>query len=75
LSRKPVVTTLDAGGPLEIVVDGETGRVCEPTPDAVADACLWLRSHRDVTEALGMAGQERARRVTWDGVIERLLAS
>jgi glycosyltransferase involved in cell wall biosynthesis len=75
MSAKPVVTTRDAGGPLEIVVDHETGRVCEPTPDAVAEACLWLGANRDTTRALGLAGQERARRVTWDGVIERLLAS
>jgi glycosyltransferase involved in cell wall biosynthesis len=75
MSAKPVVTTRDAGGPLEIVVDRETGRVCEPTPEAVADACLWLGAHRDTTRALGLAGQERARRVTWDRVLERLLAS
>ncbi len=31
LSEKPVVTTVDAGGPLEIVADGENGRVCEPS--------------------------------------------
>jgi glycosyltransferase involved in cell wall biosynthesis len=75
LSAKPVVTTRDAGGPLEIVVDQETGRVCEPTPDAVAEACLWLGAHQETTRALGLAGQERARRVTWDHVVERLLAS
>jgi glycosyltransferase involved in cell wall biosynthesis len=74
LSRKPVVTTFDAGGPLEIVVDGETGRVCEPTPDAVAEACLWFGAHRDTTRALGLAGQERARGVTWDRVVKSLLA-
>ena len=32
LSRKPVVTTTDAGGPLEFVTDGETGVVAEPEP-------------------------------------------
>jgi glycosyltransferase involved in cell wall biosynthesis len=30
LSEKPVVTTRDAGGPLEVVVDRENGIVCEP---------------------------------------------
>jgi glycosyltransferase involved in cell wall biosynthesis len=74
MSEKPVVTTRDAGGPLEIVVDGETGRVCEPTPAAVAEACLWLRSHPSETRELGVVGRERAERVTWDRVIERLLA-
>ena len=31
LARKPVVTTTDAGGPLEFVEDGVTGFVCDPT--------------------------------------------
>ena len=30
LSEKPVVTTTDAGGPLEVVPDRRTGLVCEP---------------------------------------------
>ena len=36
LSRKPVVTTTDAGGPLEFVTDGETGWWPSPTPEALA---------------------------------------
>lgn len=75
MSQKPVVTTHDAGGPLEIVVDGETGRVCEPTATAVAEACLWLRSHPSATRELGVAGHERAALVTWDRVVDRLLGS
>src|SRR5919108_832394 len=42
LSEKPVVTTTDAGGPLEIVTDRSTGVVCEPRPDSLAAACTWL---------------------------------
>ena len=30
LAEKPVITTADAGGPLEVVVDRRTGLVCEP---------------------------------------------
>ncbi len=30
LAEKPVVTTVDAGGPLEVVADRRTGLVCEP---------------------------------------------
>ncbi len=38
LARKPVVTALDSGGPLEFVEDGVNGYVRPPTPDAFADA-------------------------------------
>src|SRR4029077_4460166 len=43
LSRKPVPTTTDAGGPLEVVTDGESGLVAEPTAEAMAAAIdrLW----------------------------------
>ena len=34
LARKPVVTTTDAGGPLEFVEDDVTGLVVEPAPEA-----------------------------------------
>jgi glycosyltransferase involved in cell wall biosynthesis len=74
LAEKPVVTTTDAGGPLEVVGDRETGLVCAPTATAVAEACAWLRDHPDETRKWGRAGQRAAERVTWDAAIERLLA-
>jgi glycosyltransferase involved in cell wall biosynthesis len=75
LSEKPVVTTRDAGGPLEIVVDHENGLVCEPVPDAVAEACAWLAANPDQARACGRSGKLVAERVTWDAVVDRLLAS
>ena len=74
LSRKPVVTATDSGGPNEFVVDGVNGFVREPAPDAFAEAINALARDRRRAAALGEAGYERARMVTWDGVIERLLA-
>jgi glycosyltransferase involved in cell wall biosynthesis len=74
LAQKPVVTTKDAGGPLEVVGDRETGLVCEPTPTAVAEAFAWLRDHPDETRAWGRAGQRAAEQLTWDAAIDRLLA-
>jgi glycosyltransferase involved in cell wall biosynthesis len=73
LAEKPVVTTTDAGGPLEVVGDRETGLVCEPTPTAVAEACAWLRDHPDETRKWGRAGLRAAERLTWDAAIDRLL--
>jgi glycosyltransferase involved in cell wall biosynthesis len=74
LSEKPVVTTTDAGGPLEVVSDRKTGLVCEPTPAAVARACAWLRDNPDETREWGLAGQRAAERLTWDAAIGRLLS-
>ena len=74
LAEKPVVTTTDAGGPLEIVADRRTGLVIEPQAAALAEACSWLRDHVDDAKAWGQAGKEIARRVSWDETIARLLA-
>jgi glycosyltransferase involved in cell wall biosynthesis len=74
LAEKPVVTTTDAGGPLEVVTDRATGLVIEPRAAALAEACSWLRDHVDDARAWGRAGKEIARRVSWDETIARLLA-
>src|SRR5215468_8023683 len=63
LAEKPVVTTTDAGGPLEVVADRRTGLVCEPRATALAEACSWLRGHVDDAKTWGRAGKEIARRV------------
>jgi glycosyltransferase involved in cell wall biosynthesis len=73
LARKPVVTTVDAGGPLEFVADDRTGLVVEPHPDAVGAAIARLAADRGRAEALGDAGYERARTITWQGVVECLM--
>jgi glycosyltransferase involved in cell wall biosynthesis len=73
LSHKPVITTTDAGGPLEFVEHGTNGFVCEPTADALASAVNALAADKTLAARLGGAGYERARRVTWDGVIEKLV--
>ncbi len=74
LSEKPVLTTHDAGGPLEIVTDGSTGLVTAPEPAELARAAASLVADPDRARAYGQAGRELAARVTWDGCIDRLLA-
>lgn len=73
LAHKPVVTAQDSGGPLEFVEHGVNGLVCAPAPEAVAEAINRLAADRSRAASLGDAGFDRARSVTWDGVIERLL--
>ena len=74
LARKPLVTARDSGGPLEFVEDGVNGLVCEPAPEALADAINRLHANPGMAASLGDAGYDRARTVTWDGVIEKLLS-
>ena len=75
LARKPVVTTSDAGGPLEFVEDGVTGRVTDPQPEAIGAAIARLAADRRLARSLGDAGYNRARAITWDGVVERLVGA
>ena len=75
LARKPVITTTDAGGPLEFVEDGVNGLVAAPTPDAVGAAVARLASDASEAARLGDAGYARARLITWDGVVEQLMAA
>jgi len=73
LSRKPVITTTDAGGPLEFVAHEASGLICEPDVEPVAAAINRLAADRRLAARLGDAGYERARAVTWEGVIEKLV--
>jgi glycosyltransferase involved in cell wall biosynthesis len=75
LAEKPVVTTRDAGGPLEVVVDRENGLVCEPAPAAVAEACAWLAANPEQARTWGRSGKRTAERNSWDAVVDRLLGS
>ena len=74
LSEKPVITTHDAGGPLEVVHDRETGIVVAPEAAALAQACAYLAAHVDEAKAWGRAGKTAAERVTWDACVDALLA-
>ncbi len=70
LSKKPVVTCTDSGGPLEFVVDGENGRVVAPgcrgrrrrAAGAPRDAGAIARDSEE--EAL-----KAVRGITWDAVV------
>jgi glycosyltransferase involved in cell wall biosynthesis len=73
LAHKAVITSPDAGGPLEFVEDGTNGMVIDPEPEAMAAAINRLAADKRLAARLGDAGHERARLVTWDGVIEKLV--
>jgi glycosyltransferase involved in cell wall biosynthesis len=74
LSRKPVITAADSGGPNEFVIDGVNGFVRAPEPETFAEAINALARDRTRAASMGDAGHDRARTITWDGVIEKLVS-
>jgi glycosyltransferase involved in cell wall biosynthesis len=74
LSGKPVITTTDAGGPLDVVSDRETGLVVRPDAAEIGSAATWLREHDEEAAAFGRAGKALADEVTWDRAIARLFS-
>jgi glycosyltransferase involved in cell wall biosynthesis len=76
LSGKPVLTTTDAGGPLEFVTEGETGLVTAPEAEAVAGGIdrLWAMPESALRD-MGAAGRARVAEISWDRVIDRLTES
>lgn len=75
LARKPVITATDSGGPLEFVVDGVNGAVVAARPEAIAVAINRYAGHRATAASHGDSGWTRAREITWDGVIEKLVSA
>jgi glycosyltransferase involved in cell wall biosynthesis len=74
LSSKPVLTTTDSGGPLEVVHDRRTGVVVAPEAAELGRAAAYLAAHADEAKAWGLAGKAVAERVTWDTCIDALLS-
>lgn len=74
LARKPVITCTDSGGPNEFVQHGINGWICEPDPAALADAIRQADGDRARAARLGDAGHAVAATITWDGVIDQLVA-
>jgi glycosyltransferase involved in cell wall biosynthesis len=75
-ARRAVVTTADSGGPLELVEDGTTGLVVDPTPRAIASALDRLYRDRGEAARLGARGREflEERVPEWPEVVTRLLS-
>lgn len=75
-ARKAVLTTVDAGGTNELIVNGKNGFITPPDPELVAGAMDALYSDKQMAQRMGEAGEERIRElgINWDNVITRLLA-
>lgn len=75
-ARKASVVAADGGGVRELVRDGETGLIVEPTPMAIAQAFDQLWTDRAKARRLGEAAFEHIQSldISWSRVVEALTA-
>ena len=73
LSKKPVVTCTDSGGPLEFVVDGKNGRVVAPDADALGGCRRGSLAKPEKAREFGERGFERVRDIRWETAVRALL--
>jgi len=75
-SAKPVLTTTDSGGVLELVQHEHNGLVCAPTPLAIAQSLDRFYEDRAGTQRMGATALASvdALGIRWSRVLDRLLA-
>jgi len=76
LSSKPVVTCSDSGGPLEFVIDGETGFITEADPKQIAEVLDKLYANKNKAKLLGENALQYyiSKNISWDNVVDTLLS-
>ncbi|ARU55002.1 glycosyltransferase, group 1 [Oleiphilus messinensis] len=77
LSRKAVITLSDSGGPLEFVLPDETGFICEPSAESLAnqlDHCWSIQAQLKQIGENGYAHYQ-AKNINWHTVVESLISS
>jgi len=74
LSGKPVITTEDAGGPLEFISNGKEGLVCAAEAKALAAQFETVMQDSGYAQRMGQAGLDRYTDldIGWDHVVETL---
>jgi glycosyltransferase involved in cell wall biosynthesis len=72
-SRRPVITCADSGGPAELVEDGLSGFVCQPTPESIAAAMRRLADDPSLAERMGHAAFAAGSRLTWPETVLKLV--
>ncbi|OFW08541.1 MAG: hypothetical protein A3H96_15240 [Acidobacteria bacterium RIFCSPLOWO2_02_FULL_67_36] len=71
-SRKAVVTCTDSGGPAELVADGVSGLVTEPTPHAIAVSLRRLMDDAPLAERMGEEGFTAGAKLNWADAVRQL---
>jgi glycosyltransferase involved in cell wall biosynthesis len=72
-SRKAVITCADSGGPAELVENGVSGFVCQPSATSLAVAMAALQQDAALAERMGAAAYETGARLTWAETVRTLV--
>jgi glycosyltransferase involved in cell wall biosynthesis len=72
-SSKAVITCRDSGGVSELVVDGESGLVVEPSPADLAQAIRRVFDDPALAKNLGSGAARRAAAVNWRDTVRKLV--
>jgi glycosyltransferase involved in cell wall biosynthesis/predicted metal-dependent phosphoesterase TrpH len=73
-SGLPVVAVAE-GGPLELVADGRTGRLCPPDAEALASAVVELATRQGMRATMSLAARAAAAERSWDESLVQLAES
>jgi len=73
-SRKAVVTCRDSGGPSELVQDGVTGLIADPTPQSLAAALQRVMHDGAAARRMGAAAFDAGAKLNWRDAVEQLTA-
>ena len=72
-SRKAVITATDSGGPAELVKDGETGFICDPNPEKLAEKMDMLADDEGLAQRMGEHAYKFISQITWEKVVKKLV--
>jgi glycosyltransferase involved in cell wall biosynthesis len=73
-ASKAVITCRDSGGPAELVNDGITGVICEPSPQSLASGIRRVMDDPDAARRMGAAALASSASLTWRHVVAELTA-
>lgn len=77
LSSKPMITCVDSGGPLEFVLNDETGFILEANPKEIAKKLDWLYLNKDLAKEMGNKALKhyKSKNISWANVVNKILGS
>ena len=73
-ASKAIITAKDSGGPLEFVLNGKTGFVVDPKPEAIASAMDEITRSNGLAIEMGTNAKSHLdeMEITWDKVVKEL---
>ena len=75
MHKKPVVTTVDAGGPTEFVINNETGFITEFNAKAIGEKIDFFASNPTEAKRMGNNAYNKVKNITWESTVNKLLSN